>query len=137
MQQKERTIRFFDMHHAGIERNWLDCTEYLMNEAAVADKLEKVLSKLIGNLVSTSLPHVRGKVWLNRFNTGSQTQAFIQYSPHVSEHLQCVQLVIGAIDFANDTVALNLGWSDDSNIKQVSKFLRDLFIELEWTVTDI
>ena len=119
MKEQRQEIKFFKPDGVA-EWELIRSIERCLTEAAVASAFEKMLSEIIKTVVTEAFPALSKKVWINRFNTHSQTNFFIQED----------NAVIANCDLATSTIEF-------SHNTPLAHFLSDFFKKIGWTIKGI
>ena len=131
MKEEKKELKFFKPENVAywdIFRNMEKC----LTEAAAASALEQLFSDTIRTIVAEAIRDLPGNVWINRFNTRSQTEFFIQYSqPTIMTAVAKGNLATQTVEFKSNFV---FGSQQHNAEDKLIPFLVDFFQKIGWTI---
>lgn len=137
MKEEKQELKFFKPDNVAY---WdiFSNLERCLTEAVVARIFEDMLSDIIKNEVAKAIPELPGSVWINRFNSRSQTRFIVQYSePGYMTGVATGDLTIKTLKFDIVFCGYLCGRKDEKDDKPIAKavrFVSEIFQKIGWKI---
>jgi hypothetical protein len=111
-----------------------------LTEAAVAQAFEELLGCMIASLVRIEIPELPGKLFLDRFNTHSQTAFLLEYAPSVGAEASYIQKAVAQGRLETKAIIFRSAEGSDGSrgddvlFKKVIPYLHKLFESFGWQI---